>query len=247
MIDTPKHDEWPRELRLDDEAGPAAYLHGAAHEQLVQNVLERAYGAAPAAPRRGASRSMAAAVLLACIGGGSASAAVLWYVRSQHAEPAPVVTQVSKPAPRASAPVLVPPPAAPALEPAREQRAAPVRAAEDWFREGNRLRGAKRWKQADDAYSQAAHAASGNSAYVAYVASAGVRLEHLHDARGALARYRAALQATAHGALDEEIRLGIADAYRALGDAVHEREALETFLREHPSSPLAEQARARLK
>ncbi|HEX5660706.1 MAG TPA: hypothetical protein VFX59_26115 [Polyangiales bacterium] len=239
-------DEWPDELSLDEGAGPAAYLSPAARDALVQDVLAQAY------PVRKRASWVAAAIAVVCIGGGSASAAVLWYARSEPvvapATPSPQVTKPRVPAvaePAVAAPVVVEP------EPVAPTVAAPrplVRAAEDWLREGNRLRAARRWKQADEAYGQAAQkAASDDAAYVAFVASAGVRLEHLNDARGALSRYRAALQASPHGALDEEIQFGIADAYRTLGDSTREQDALQAFLRAHPQSALVEQARARLR
>jgi tetratricopeptide (TPR) repeat protein len=231
------NEPWPEELSLDEGDGPASYLSPAARDALLQSVLAEAY---PAPKKRGGW--VAAAIALACIGGGSASAAVLWYVHTQR-EPV-VVSPALRP--HVEAPVVVAP--VQAVEPAPVQAPAPrpsVRAPEDWLREGNRLRAARRWKQADEAYGHAAHASS-DAAYVAFVASAGVRLEHLGDARGALARYRAALKASPHGALDEEIRFGIADAHRALGETAREREALQAFLRDYPASPLAEHARARL-
>lgn len=241
---------WPGELGLDDAPGPAAYQSAAGRDAMVQRVLDGAgFGAAPAR-KRWATRWVVAAALIACIGGGSASAAVLWYLRTTH-EPAVQVGPPKVPSTRTERTERV--------EPAQLEQPvpAPAKAVEveprtraphaDWFREANRLRRAKRWKQADEAYGLAAqHASSAEAAYVAHVASAGVRLEQLRDPRGALARYRAALQSSPRGALDEEIRLGIADAYRALGDREREREALHDFLRAHPSSPLAEQARARL-
>jgi tetratricopeptide (TPR) repeat protein len=237
-------EDWPEELSLDDGAGPAPYLSPAARDAMLEGVLAQAY------PARRRGVWLAAAIALACIGGGSASAAVYWYARS-HSEPVqapprpqPVEARRVE-APRAPAPVAPPIVAPAADEPAAVERAA-SRAPEDWLREGNRLRSARRWKRADQAYSQAAQHAPRDAAYVAFVASAGVRLEHLHDARGALRHYRAALAASPHGPLDEEIRFGIADAYRALGDTAREQEALASFLREHPESPHAEQARARL-
>jgi tetratricopeptide (TPR) repeat protein len=241
--------EWPVELGLDDAAGPAPYMSSSARDAMVQRVLEGASLARPSRSRW-ALRSVAA-LLLVCIGGGSASAAVLWWIQSRR-EPTvvqppaqPTRDQAARPVTtRAEAPAAAAPdaPAAPEVQPAVR-----TQGADDWFREANRLRRARRWRDADEAYGRAArHAASRDTAYVAYVASAGVRLEHLRDARGALARYRAALESSPRGALDEEIRLGIADAYRALGDRRREDDALRELLRLHPDSPLAAQARARL-
>jgi TolA-binding protein len=142
--------------------------------------------------------------------------------------------------------VSVPEAAAAVVEPAQRDKHT-SRAPEDWLVEGNRLRAERRWAKADDAYTRAAqHAPNTQTAYVARVASGAVRLEHLGDARGALARYRAAQEQLPHGALAEEILWGIVEAERALGDRAREHAALERFLREFPSSPLAGQARARL-
>jgi len=262
---------WPRELSLDAQAGPAPYVTRAKADALIAGALEEAgYRELPAMMaeartaeprRRGSALSSAAAIaLLACIGVGSASAAVMWYVREQSAPgvPQPIVTQqlearraVAKPR-RASKPVE--PVVAPALpielapqvlESARSKLER--RAPEDWLVEGNRLRGERRWAKADEAYAQALRSAPhSQTAYVARVASAAVRLEHLNDPAGALALYRAALREAPSGPLREEVLFGIADAQRALGNGTAEREALERFLREHPSSPLAAQARSRL-
>lgn len=255
---------FPRELSLDSSAGPAPYITRAKSEAMISAALDQA-GFAPAPrcaepkletpPRRTTSARYAAAavLLLAFVGVGSASAAVLWYVRAQRTPSLPV--QVTE-KPRAQAdqaprrtqtalpPVLVQP--APETEravPAQRRRHAP----EDLLVEGNRLRASRRWAKADEAYTHAFESAPASpAAYVARVASAAMRLEHLHDPRGALARYRAALRQIPNGSLGEEIRLGIADAHRALGERDQERAALREFLRAHPSSPLAEQARARL-
>jgi TolA-binding protein len=148
----------------------------------------------------------------------------------------------SQPAPSASVPEA---PAA-VVEP-RVLDKHGTRAPEDWLVEGNRLRAERRWAKADDAYTRAAqHAPNTQTAYVARVASGAVRLEHLGDARGALARYRAAQGQLPRGALAEEIQWGIVEAEHALGNRDQERAALERFLREFPNSPLAEQAKARL-
>jgi tetratricopeptide (TPR) repeat protein len=259
---------WPRELALDDEAGPAPYITRAKVEALVLGALDQANYVGPTVlGPRGAgespmphkpglgARSLAAAVLLACLTVGSASAAVMWFAKRPLETPqaaplqVPVAPQVVRPhkatvvAPEAPVPVVAP-------EPARDKpsaRSHEPRAPEDWLVEGNRLRADKRWAKADDAYTRAAqHAPNTQTAYVARVASAAVRLEHLHDARGALSRYRAALSLVPHGALSEEIHWGIAEAQRALGDHAAEQVALSRFLQEHPSSPLAGQAKARL-
>jgi tetratricopeptide (TPR) repeat protein len=266
--------EWPRELSLDAKGGPAPYITRAKADALIANALAHAGYAelraepkavepkAAAEPRRRLAISSAAAVaLLACLGVGSASAAVMWYVREQAPQPLqPVVTQrleQQQKAARKHAHVA-PPVAAPVAEPApRIELPEQVlesthpklerRAPEDWLVEGNHLRGERRWAKADEAYAQALRSAPhSQTAYVARVASAAVRLEHLNDPAGALALYRAALREAPDGALREEVLFGIADAQRALGNTAAERATLERFLREHPSSALAAQARSRL-
>lgn len=254
--------EWPAELSLDGGGGPAPYITRAKADALIFAALEQAgYESAPpqqaATPTRElrtgwAARSVAAIVLFASLGVGSASAAVMWYVRERTEAPAPAPAaapqQVREVVRRAPARVDVAP-AAPLELPAAviESKRPERRAPEDWLVEGNRLRAERRWDKADEAYGQAVRSAPhGQAAYVARVASAAVRLEHLHDARGALSLYRAALREQPQGALREEVLYGIAEAQRALGNRAEERAALEHFLREYPSSPLAGQAKSRL-
>jgi len=259
---------WPRELALDDEAGPAPYITRAKVDALVLGALDQANYVGPAAiGPRGAgkspmphkpglgARSLAAAVLLACLTVGSASAAVMWFAKRPAAtpqttpQPTPAATarphqRASARAPEAALPLIETP--APLAEPAQRDKHS-ARAPEDWLVEGNRLRAERRWAKADDAYTRAAqHAPNTQTAYVARVASGAVRLEHLGDARGALARYRAAQQQLPRGALAEEIQWGIVEAEHALGDRSGERAALERFVREFPGSPLVDQAKARL-
>jgi hypothetical protein len=254
--------EWPPELSLDGGGGPAPYITRAKADALIFAALEQAgFDTAVPVPapvptrelRNGwAARSVAAVVLFASLGVGSASAAVMWYVRERTEAPAPAPVlerQQEREAVRRAparveakhvAPLELP---AEIIEPKKVERRAP----EDWLVEGNRLRAERRWDKADEAYGQAVRSAPhGPSAYVARVASAAVRLEHLHDARGALSLYRAALREQPQGSLREEVLFGIAEAQRALGNREAERAALEHFLREYPSSPLAGQAKSRL-
>jgi hypothetical protein len=268
-----KQGPWPRELTLDDQPGPAAHVTRAKADALIENALfEAGFGPAvieapvvaeakvshkaPSTLRikksRGLLWQVAAAVGLCFVGMGSASAAVLVWKRIF--EPQPVVTQL--PVPKAKkhpvkheAPVVVQQEPQPLVE---EPVIAPdtkpkKRAAEDFLDDANRLRAAKRWKAADEAYARVWQAAPKSSAaYVARVASASVRLEHLHDARTSLSRYRTALEQSPHGALREEIRFGMSEAYRALGNKAEERKTLQAFVHDHPDSGLAQKARDRL-
>lgn len=282
--------QWPRELTLDQQLGPAPYLTRVKADALIFAALEQAGFAesehaevagsdgasprpssapaptpaaeAPALPARRktrgwlATRSLAAAAaLLACVGVGSASAAVYLYVREQAAPvaaPAPVVSAVpAKPKPvRRTRPEVVAPAASTDLPPItiEVEREKPERhAPEDLLIEGNRHRAERRWAKADEAYTRAFQLSPrSQAAYVARVASAAVRLEHLNDPSGALTRYRAALRQLPEGPLGEEILFGIAEAHRALDQHEAEREALQRFLQRYPSSALAKQAQARL-
>lgn len=251
--------DWPAELSLDGRGGPAPYITRSKGDALIDAVLAQAGYAAPApvvAPEparrsRWAARSVAAVVLFVCAGMGSASAAVMWYVRERapvEREQPLVVPQQERAQRRATPKVERParielaPEVVESTKPRAERRAP-----EDWLVEGNRLRAERRWERADDAYAQALRSAPhGQTAYVARVASAAVRLEHLGDAKGALALYRAALRQTPRGPLREEILMGLADAQRALGNRAEERSALAQFLSEYPDSPLAAQAKSRL-
>lgn len=124
-------------------------------------------------------------------------------------------------------------------------RRAPTRTLEDWLATANTLRGERRWAEAEGAYLEAVRSApSSRAAYVARLSAASLRLEHLHDARGALALYREAAQAD--GELDAQAELGVARAHRALGQRAAEREALERLLAQHPHSAVAAPAAARL-
>lgn len=275
MSESQSPEDEPIALPLDAEAGPAHYITRAKSDAMILRALDQAgfalpgslsapapmndVAAAAAAPRERRRRSvgwLAVAAVVLCATVGSASAAVLWYAKVRG--PTPVTTNPTPrgervessrraPAPRSAAPVA-PVVEAPAPEPAIAAPDKPAkRAPEDWLVEGNRLRAEKRWHGADEAYTLAYRAApDSHSAYVARVASAAVRLEHLHNPRGALHNYRAALRQLPTGPLSEEIHYGIADALRAVGDLEAERAALELFLREHPDSALAAQARARL-
>ncbi len=265
---------WPEELALDDSAGPAPHITRAKADAMIASaLLEAGFGpvagtqpeamvstAAPAAPRKRRSFlwQAAAASLMVFVGMGSASAAVMLWKRVIH--PEPVVTQLPVEKPRAKKrhekpvepvveaqveePVVAPPVV---VESEKPEKRKPARKPEDFLDDANRLRAEKRWRDADENYARVWQVAPRSSAaYVARVASAAVRLEHLHDPKTALTRYRAALEQNPRGALLEEIRFGIAECYRARGNRAEERKALETFVHDHPGSGLASKARARL-
>jgi hypothetical protein len=85
------------------------------------------------------------------------------------------------------------------------------------------------------------------AAYVARVAAASIRVDHLDDASGARTLLRQALRERPNGALDLEVRTGLSKAEHALGDRAAEREALQSLVQSHPASLAAERARERLR
>lgn len=85
-----------------------------------------------------------------------------------------------------------------------------------------------------------------SSAYVAWVAAAGLRLEHQKDPSRAERAYQQALALDRRGPLDPEIRYGLAECYRALGQVDAERAALTAFLAGRPSGPRRARAERRL-
>ncbi|MCE9670596.1 hypothetical protein LY474_22580 [Myxococcus stipitatus] len=160
-----------------------------------------------------------------------------------------VVAPARAPGNIASVPMKSPPPAQPAsLAPARAPgNVAPV-PVEDLLRAANTHRAAGEWKRAESLYQRVIRAQPrAMSAYVAHVASGSLRLEHLGDAGGALRQYEVALREWPEGLLAQEVRQGIAEAHRVLGNTAEERRALEAFLSHHGDAPHAVAARARLK
>jgi tetratricopeptide (TPR) repeat protein len=123
----------------------------------------------------------------------------------------------------------------------------PAQVAKDWLARANELRQARRWKRAHATYLHVARSAPGShEAYVAAVAAASLRLHQLGQPRGALRLYRQAIARRPAGALTEEARYGVAEAYRAVGNESAEVQALQSFVASHPGSPLRRAADARL-
>jgi hypothetical protein len=135
----------------------------------------------------------------------------------------------------------------PAPEPREKIDLPPDAPAEDILQLANQRRKERAWKAADELYRRVLKQyPRSDAAVVAEVASATLHLEHLGDAPGALAGYRRALAARPAGALGEEARWGIAEAFRAVGDAKGEAFALRVFLDTHPRSAMATAAKKRL-
>jgi tetratricopeptide (TPR) repeat protein len=206
---------------------------------------------------------MAAALML--IVGGTAAGAYVWVQREAPA-PKPLVPRhaLTRPAhavaeaPPADEPALDVEPGPVVLPPAeidmpvdkigKKRRPAEVeKEAEDLLARANTLRGERQWQAADDVYEQVAKLYPRSAAaYVAEVASAGLRLDHLNNAASARQLYGMALSARPDGPLAEEARYGLARALRALGDVAGERAALEAFVAAYPASPLRAHAQKRL-
>ena len=222
-----------------DEPGPALPIAPADARLLIQNAVTRA--AQPMRPPRHLLRYAIAATLVA----GTAAAAV-WYTRSKPVQelPAPVApTPPSIPAPPP------PPEPSPAPEPAPSVVPPPAprhpAGAQDLLRQANERRAQRRWRDAQALYRRVEREYPGSSpAYVAMLAEAALRLEHLHDAKGALALYRGALRGPS--TLREEAAFGVIECYHAMGRSSDEKRALESFVAEHPDSPVAPRARERL-
>ncbi|ATB37072.1 hypothetical protein CYFUS_002493 [Cystobacter fuscus] len=246
---------------LDESVGPARRISRQRSADLIQGALAAALPAAPeptpAPPRKIPWKGVL--VTSTCLGMMSAAAATGygWWAHRSPKEEAPVVAPVRvvppPAAPLAAEPV---PEAAPSEEVAAEPPApavartgpAPVAAEpEDLLRRANERRAAGQWREAETLYLRVIQSSPGTtSAYVAQVASGGLRLEHLGDAKGALRQYQQALRAKPRGMLSEEALQGVAESWRALGDTGREAQALEELLAAHPDSLLAGSARRRL-
>lgn len=217
---------------------------------------------APAPRKRWVPLLAAALVAAAVVGAGAAVITTRLMARTPAPQAAPPAPSV---APRAPSPLEVTPPAPSPIEvaptptdvapidvaPPPPPRPRPVATddapAADLLARANQARKDRAWRDADALYRRvAARFAGTDAAVVAQLASASLHLEHLGDARGALAGYRRALAARPGGELGEEARWGIAEATRAIGDRAGEATALRAFVDAHPGSALAPAAQRRL-
>lgn len=253
-------EELPSELlqrmRLDAESGPARAIDEAAAARLVDATLAQwtAEGVAtdPGRPRR------RPVVLLATValGLGIGSAAAFYAAQGGWAEPSAAPTSVE---PKVVAPPVAQPGLPPAMPetqepeqvPPAEAKPAPRRtktspAPVDLLARANELRGKARYSAAEQTYLRVVRAQPrGSAGYVARVAAADLRLQHLNDPKGALGLYRQALRAPS-AALSIEAHMGVAKCERALGRPSAERTALQGLLTKHPQGPSADWARRRL-
>ncbi len=219
------------------------------------------------APRRLAP-VLAAALIIAAVVGAAAAVVTTRYLSPARARqetlpttpPPPPARSIEAPAqgssvsegepmieaPRPSKPPRTNRPSPPEKTPV-EKVLPPDAPAEDVLALANQRRKERAWSKADALYRRVLERyPRTDAAVVAEVASATIHLEHLGDPRGALAAYRRALAARPAGALGEEARWGIAEAFRAVGDTKGEAFALRVFLDTHPRSAMAPAARKRL-
>lgn len=142
------------------------------------------------------------------------------------------------------------PPASRASETSSSPRVASDRKgadASDLLQRANERRRQGRFAEAVAIYQQVLSRYPGSdAAYVARVSAGMLYVDRLRDPGRARALFQGALKQQPRGALHEEARLGLAEAWRALGDAKQERAALQDFLRHHPQALARPQAERRL-
>ncbi|MFK7985096.1 MAG: tol-pal system YbgF family protein [Sandaracinaceae bacterium] len=255
---------------LDEHAGPARRLSQSQREALVGAALDAWEGSATPAQPKPAPVSVtvpwarvagvAAAIGAAFVAGGAALA--FWLAQPEPAPPPPP-SPAPAPVPARSLLDEAPAPSTPTLSledlrgeapHAEDQDLAPIApaprdtaSADDWLQRANQLRSARRWADAEQAYLVASRRhPSSQTAYVANIAAADIRLHHRGRASGAAALYRRALAQQPDGPLSLEARQGLALAYRALGSDDREARALDDLIRRHPASRARERAQARL-
>lgn len=240
---------------LDDRAGPALPLSAVDGQALVERIVERARAEHPGKRTRRFRAPWFA--LAAIVVAGSATATGIVVQRRAvprtlpeeppavgFRSPEPAATrlrrmgrrpppEVSSSAPAPSASVQVRPSPLPVEKPADRLGAA------------NELRRAQRWREAEAAYlAVVTQAPAAPEAYVARLAAASLRLEHLGDPAGALRLYESSAPG---GALGVEGLFGTARCHRALGQSAEESAALTAVVSRYPTSLQADRARQRLR
>jgi tetratricopeptide (TPR) repeat protein len=233
---------------IADEPGPALPLAADRAEAIARAAVRKA--CASAAPRWRAPLSLAAAAALAIALAGSAAAAIAYLLETREVATPPAAAP-AEPAPRAPAPAAMP-----ASEPAAEQAPSTERVAArepsnvspgELLERANRLRGHARYAEAERLYTRIARDTRDiDSAYVAMVAAAELRLEHVRRPDDALTLYERALRLRPEGVLAPSVRFGIARSHRALGHHQGEARALAELIAEHPEHVLKARAQARL-
>jgi tetratricopeptide (TPR) repeat protein len=219
---------------LDQEPGPAPPLAPEELDRTVERVVSRLE------PRRRQPRVGLVWYGLAAIVVAASAGAVTLMARR------PVSVPASEPsAPGGSAPLIEAPPSATSAvdRPSPPAPRASVTPA-DRLGLANDLRRAGRWRDSEAAYlAIATDYPAAPEAYVATLAAAALRLEHLGDPAGALKLYQTSSR---RGPLGVEALFGVARAERALGRSDAEVAALRAVIQAYPESLQADRARRRL-
>lgn len=247
-----------------DAPGPALSIGPERADALIARALHEAKQTpAPSAGPGRKLRSRRTLVVAALVLLASSAAAALYQSVLRSSEPPPAPTPAAgaavakhegtspppappaRPEPESAAVDDEPPPVA--EEPPTTTAPAPAAAVkpEDLLSKANQLRREGRLGEAETAYTQLIrrepHSASG---YVARVALAELKLGKAP--RDAIDLFLAAQRQSPKGALDIEIRKGLAMALRSVGDRSAERRQLGQLLALYPKSVAAEWARTRL-
>jgi hypothetical protein len=236
---------------LDAEPGPAVPIPPARAHALVAAALDRATQPRGIHRRRRLWAVALAAALVLVIG----SALAAWLPRRVRSQPAviptsPVTTSLSTAVESSTTPA---PMMATSAEPSATAvvvvvPATPLASPADLLRVASEQRTQHQWSDAQATYERIiTRTPHTPEAYTATIAAASIRLEHAHDASGALRLYQSALAERPNGSLAEEARWGIAESRRALGDQPGEVEALRAFVAHHPDALMRPSAEARLR
>ena len=222
-------------MKLDDQLGPALPLSPEAEEKLISFALDQAF---EKKKTRWLPIAAAALVLL-----GTPAAIAAWMAARKDE---PVVLEPPPPVRHVVVPKQIeepPPVVVPEVKPRKAEK---KREAEDLLAKANALRRSSKWREAESVYLEVGDRfPRSGSAYVALVAAASLRLEHLEDPRGALALLAKASKKS--GPLDAEILWTQSRAHGRLNDRTREKAAIERMLAEHPGSPFTEAAQDRLR
>jgi len=227
---------------LDGRAGPAQRVSSQHAAMLVQGALDAAGTGGMSDAWRAARSSPWKAAGMAGAGLLLAGAAAALYVRTASPQAPPTSSMQTAPAVKTTSQAASTSEASPTVS---EASAAVL---DDMLERANRLRAKGDYVGAERLYARVFQEHPGSLAgYVARVAAASIRLDHLADAQGARALLQGALRERPGGVLDLEVRAGLSKAERALGDQGAERAALQALVKAHPASLAAERARERLR
>jgi tetratricopeptide (TPR) repeat protein len=238
---------------LDGQAGPAVPLSPGESAALVERVIDRVLSRTER-PRK---LRLAWLALAAIVVAASAGAATWVAQRRTPAGIAPSASDVPLSAPSQGRAYRLYPALPIPLSVAEPQPSTPRRSlalpppsgsikitAADGIGAANELRRAGRWQAAEAKYREVvADFPSAPEAYVATLAAAALRLEHLGDPAGALRLYQSLSRG---GSLGVEAMFGVARCHRALGQTAAEKAALEAVVSAYPTSLQSDRARQRL-